>query len=273
MPTATLIGVPYDAKSSFARGPALGPAAIRSALHSPAGNSYSEDSIEVLSPRILGDVGDIVVEGVEYPLEPIRRAVVGVIDSGSVPVVLGGDHSISYGVVRGIADRHKSFTILHFDAHSDLYDQFEGDPLSHACPFARIMEAGIAKGLVQVGTRCPTPHQNEQAKRFGVEVIDMRAWSRGVRPTIDGPCYISIDLDVLDPAFVPGISHREPGGLTPRELITQLQALANPVVGIDIVELNPARDVDGLAAATASKVLREALALLARGASTHQNVV
>ncbi|MFN8573573.1 MAG: agmatinase [Gemmatimonadaceae bacterium] len=265
MKTATLIGVPYDAKSSFARGPALAPAAIRHALHSPAGNAYSEFLDNVLSPELLRDAGDVKVESDDYPMEGVRLAVHQALGSASVPVVLGGDHSITYAVVRAVHERVGTFSILHFDAHNDLYHEFEGDALSHACPFARIMEGGHARQLTQVGIRCPSPHQAEQAQKFSVTVIDMRAWSRGVRPVIEGPCYLSIDLDVLDPAFAPGLSHREPGGLSTRELLTVIQELPNPLVGVDIVELNPARDVDGITAGTAAKILREVVSRILRG--------
>ncbi len=260
--TATIIGIPYDAKSSFARGPAQAPNAIRRALHSPAGNAFSESVHEVLSPSVLRDGGDVLIESDDYPMDGIRAAVHRALDDSSIPVVLGGDHSITYAVVRAIHERLGSLAVLHFDAHNDLYDEFEGDPLSHACPFARIMEAGLARTLTQVGIRCPSPHQVAQAARFGATVIDMRAWSRGVRPVVDGPCYLSIDLDVLDPAFAPGLSHREPGGLSTRELLSVIQELPNPLVGVDIVELNPARDVDGISAGTAAKVLREVVSKL-----------
>ncbi|MEP7344811.1 MAG: agmatinase, partial [Gemmatimonadaceae bacterium] len=264
-PQATIIGIPYDAKSSFLRGPALAPTAIRTALRTPAGNSFSESLYDVDSPSSLGDAGDVPIESDEYPLDAIQQAVIGVLNSDSVPIALGGDHSISYAVVRAIAKVAKPFTILHFDAHSDLYDSYEGDRLSHACPFARIMEEQLATHLVQVGIRCMTPPQRIQADRFHVEVIDMRAWIAGVRPKVVAPCYLSIDLDVLDPAFAPGLSHREPGGLSTRDVISLIQGLQGPVVGADIVELNPARDVDGMTALVAAKILKELVSLIAVG--------
>jgi arginase family enzyme len=102
-----------------------------------------------------------------------------------------------------------------------------------------------------------TGHQHDQAVRFGVEVIDMRAWSAGTRPVLDGPVYISIDLDGLDPAFAPGVSHWEPGGLTVREVLGLVQGTGGFVVGADVVEYNPRRDPSGVTAVVAAKLVKE----------------
>ena len=148
-------------------------------------------------------------------------------------------------------------TILHIDAHADLYDEFEGDRYSHACPFARIMEEKLASRLVQVGIRTLTAHLREQIDRFAVDVIDMRAWTAGKRPLITGPVYLSLDLDALDPAFAPGVSHWEPGGLTVREVITLIQELGRSLIGADVVEYNPLRDPSGVTAMVAAKLVKE----------------
>jgi len=147
--------------------------------------------------------------------------------------------------------------VLHVDAHPDLYDEFEGDRFSHACPFARIMEEGLARRLVQVGIRTTNGHQRAQAERYKVEVIDMRAWARGERPSLDGPVYVSIDLDGIDPAHAPGVSHREPGGLTVRDVIGLVQNVFGTIVGADVVEFNPSQDVGGLTAHVAAKLVKE----------------
>src|SRR4029077_15900235 len=140
-------------------------------------------------------------------------AIAHLLTRGERPIALGGDHSVTYPILRAIARATGPVTLLHVDAHPALYDDFEGDRYSHACPFARIMEEELASRLVQVGIRTMTGHQRAQADRFGVEVITMRSWQEGVRPRLAAPLYISIDLDGLDPAFAPGVSHREPGGL------------------------------------------------------------
>jgi arginase family enzyme len=128
------------------------------------------------------------------------------------------------------------------------------------------MEEGLATRLVQVGIRTMNPHQQAQAGRFGVEVVDMRQWERGWKPEFAGPVYLSLDMDVLDPAFAPGVAHHEPGGLATRDvigLIHNLGALDDVnVVGADIVEVNPQRDVLGITAIAAAKLLKEIAACM-----------
>ena len=115
----------------------------------------------------------------------------------------------------------------------------------------------MASRLIQVGIRTMNPHQQAQAERFGVEVIDMRAWQPGLQVNLHGPVYLTLDLDVLDPAFAPGVSHHEPGGLSTRDVIRLVQGLRAPIVGADIVELNPGRDPIGITAMAAAKLLKE----------------
>jgi len=150
--------------------------------------------------------------------------------------------------------------ILQLDAHPDLYDELDGNRYSHACPFARIMEDELATRLVQVGIRTMTPHQREQAKRFGVEVVEMRNWHSGMAFRFEDPVYISLDMDCLDPAFAPGVSHHEPGGFSTRDVLEIIQGLRGNIVGADIVEFNPERDPGGVTAMVAAKFLKELLA-------------
>jgi len=159
--------------------------------------------------------------------------------------------------MRAIARRHPQLTILHFDAHPDLYEEFAGDRYSHACPFARILEEKLTSRLVQVGIRCLSGPQQRLVTAHGVEIIDMRAWVAGSRPVIGGPVYVTVDLDGLDPAFAPGVSHREPGGLSVRDVITEIQRLSGPLVGADIVEYNPRQDLGGMTAEVAAKLVKE----------------
>lgn len=255
MPTPILLGLPYDAGSSFLRGAAEAPTRIREALWSPASNSWAERGLTLESR--LADAGDLTFSMHDDPLRQISDAVADLLQAGSAPVILGGDHAITYPVVRALRSFYPRLSILHIDAHSDLYDTFEGDPYSHACPFARIMEAGLADQLVQVGIRTLTDHQRAQAERFGVEVFDMRRWVSGERFLLHHPVYLSLDLDGLDPAFAPGVSHPEPGGLSVREVLALLHDLDRPLVGADVVELNPHRDPTGVTAVVAAKFVKE----------------
>ena len=166
--------------------------------------------------------------------------------------------------VRGIHAQHGPVSILHFDAHPDLYDDFGGNPRSHASPFARIMEAGLAKRLVQVGIRTLSRHCRDQAERFGVEIVPMTQFAVDRVPVLAGPLYVSVDLDGIDPAEAPGVSHPEPGGLTTREVLAVLRRQTARIVGADVVELNPRFDHHGRTAILAAKLVRELAALAVR---------
>ena len=167
---------------------------------------------------------------------------------------------MTYPVLEAHARRGIRPAVLHIDAHADLYDVFDDNRLSHACPFARIMESGLATRLVQVGIRTLNQHQREQAARFGVEIVEMRAWSPSLELSFDEPVYVSLDLDALDPAYAPGVSHHEPGGLSTRDVIGLLQRVQGRVIGADVVELNPARDLHGVTAMVAARFVKELVA-------------
>ncbi len=258
-PRVALLGVCYDGSSSYLRGAANAPPIIRQAMWSEAGNPWTELGVD-LSTAALHDEGDIVPgdgEDGTQTRRAIEAAVRRVAESGRRPLVLGGDHSITYPVLRGLRGSHPRLTILHLDAHGDLHDEFQGDRYSHACPFARIMEEGLTDRLIQVGIRTITAHQRDQARRFGVEVIEMKDWRDGANFNFETPVYLSFDLDVIEPGMAPGISHREPGGLTVRQALAIIQSVGAPLVGADFVEFNPAADQSGVTAAVSAKLVRE----------------
>jgi agmatinase len=261
-----LLGVPYDASSSFQRGAAQGPDAIRKAFNSPSGNRWTESLVDLGDGAKLEDAGDVSLTDATMR-QDVERAIFTLLERRRVPVVLGGDHSITYPVVRAFRQQAGQFTLLHFDAHPDLYPVFEGDRFSHACPFARIMEEGLVKELVQVGVRAPTGIQSQQARSYGVVTVSPGQWEQGWTFQSSLPVYLSIDLDVLDPAFAPGVSHPEPGGCPTRQLLSTLQTIQAPVIGADIVELNPINDPAGLTARVAAKLVKEVAALILRNST------
>ena len=266
-PNVSLIGVPFDANSSYLRGAAQAPALIREALRGESSNMWSEDGFDLSGPATIDDGRDLVLpEDTSSAFAAIEQAVRETAAGGRRVICLGGDHSITYPIVRGLRDEYANLTILHFDAHPDLYDDF-GGPLSHACQFARIMEAGLARRLIQVGIRTMNGHQLEQAARFGVEVITMRNLDRLQGVTFDGPLFVSFDLDVLDPAFAPGVSHYEPGGMSVRDVLRVIQSIRVPLVAADIVEYNPTRDWNGQTAMVSAKVLKEIAAVMLGGSA------
>ncbi len=260
--TPSLLGIPFDTNSSYMRGAAAAPAAIRSALHSSAGNYWTEAGVDLGEEGAFQDAGDVHLGADAFA--DIEKAVGKVMDSGCRPVCLGGDHSITLPIMRAAGKRVPALTIIHFDAHPDLYDELDGNRMSHACPFARIMEERLANKLIQVGIRTATGHQREQAKKFGVDIIEMRQLPALQSLKVKGPVYVSFDMDVLDPAFAPGISHREPGGMSVRDALAHLSVIQN-VVGADVVEFNPVQDISDITARVAAKVLKELLGRMIGG--------
>lgn len=265
MPAIRLFGLPTDINSSFERGAAAGPAAIRAALWSDRGNMASELGPEIGAEVAFTDDGDLpLTEDTARDDAAIRRHVTMLHEDGEVPLAIGGDHAVTFPLVEAAATCFGPVNILHFDAHPDLYDDFSSNPRSHASPFARICEAGHAKRLVQVGIRTLNGHCREQADRFGVEIVPMAGFTPDAVPVLEGPLYISIDLDGLDPSAAPGVAHPEPGGLTVREVLAILHKQTAPIVGADIVELHPGRDIGGVTAILGAKLVRELAALIDR---------
>ena len=263
--TVRLVGLPTDSHSSFLRGPASAPAAIRAALWSEHANAAAECGLELGSDILVEDLGDLPLDETPGDVDRIREAAGQAARDDVTPLFLGGDHMVTNPIVAGIAAALGPVNILHFDAHPDIYEDFGGDPLSHASPFARIMERGDATRLVQVGIRTANRHCREQAAKYGVETVEMRDFDAATVPIPDGPLYVSIDMDALDPAYAPGVSHHEPGGLTVRDILSVLCRIDRPIVGADVVELNPTRDVNGMTAVVAAKFVKELAALAARG--------
>jgi len=254
----TLLGIPFDANSSFLRGAAEAPPRIREALRSPASNTWSETGIDIGAAGAFEDAGDLTLS-TEHAFAEIERAVSNVLRQKQRPLVLGGDHSITYPIIKAFAKTFSNLTIIHFDAHPDLYDELDGNRYSHACPFARIMEEKLAKRLIQVGIHTMNGHQREQAVRFGVEVFELRKLPAFEELKTWCPVYVSFDMDVLDPAFAPGVSHREPGGISVRDAIRHLHSITGTIVGADLVEYNPKRDISDVTATVAGKILKEML--------------
>jgi len=248
-------GIQFDEKSSFQKGPKLAPPLIREALNCGSINMYSENLTSIDNSKIE-DKGDFEIINY-FDIEKITKTH---LDSGAKVFTLGGDHSITFPIIKAHFEKYSKLDILHIDAHADLYDNFEGDPYSHACPFARIMENGLAVKLVQVGIRTLNEHQAEQAEKFNVEIHEMKNLDLSTIPKFKNPLYISLDMDGFDPAFAPGVSHHEPGGLTSRQVIDLIQSIETEVIGADIVEYNPNRDFQNMTAFLAAKMMKEIVA-------------
>ena len=259
MPAERVIfcGIPFDEHSSWMRGPAKAPKAIRKVMKSGSSNLCSENGTDLEEGNRLFDAGDINIKSGEAYPEGIQNEIEILLKENQPLLVLGGDHSITYPVIRAYSKKFNDLNILHIDAHSDLYDSFDDNPYSHASPFARIMEEKLVKRLVQAGIRTLNPHQREQAEKFGVEIIEMHEFKKALDIQFDGPVYLSLDLDAFDPAYAPGVSHLEPGGMSIRDVIGLIRNLHINLIGADIVELNPDRDVNSVTAMVAFKMLKE----------------
>ena len=260
-----LIGFRYDENSSFMKGAADAPPQIRAAFRSDASNLFSESGVDLGTEGLFFDAGDIEPVSGSDTMTLIQDSISTLLSDGLAPIALGGDHSITYPIVKAFARKFPDLSILHFDAHPDIYDEFQGNRYSHACPFARIMEEKLVKRLVQVGIRTATTHQREQIKKFGLEVVEMRDWKHGLAFEFDTPVYISFDVDALDPAFAPGVSHREPGGLSTRQAVDLIQRIKGEIVGADIVEFNPRMDPLHVTGTVCAKLLKEIAARMVSG--------
>ena len=257
-----LLGIPYDANSSFLKGPALAPPRIRLMERDGSANSFAENVLEIIDGITCQDMGDLYFDTANA--EKVYGLIKQTIDEnliGQIKILcLGGDHSITFPIVEVYSKKYNGLNILHIDAHADLYENFDDNPFSHASPFARIMEKGIVNSLTQVGIRTLNKHQREQAKKFGISIIEMKDFDFDFIKKLKGPLYISLDLDGLDPAYAPGVSHHEPGGLSARDVISIIQKIEVPVVGADIVEYNPTRDINNMTAMVAYKLMKELIA-------------
>jgi len=254
-----LLGIPLDDNCSFLRGPAGAPALIREALYSDSWNQWAENGVDIGREGLVEDVGDLPDMVAPDAFARIEAAVAKIVEDKKRPVSLGGDHSVTYPILRAVGQRIPGITLVHFDAHPDLYADYAGNPHSHASPFARICEEKLVQRLIQIGIRTLNAHQREQANKYAVEIFEMKNLPKVAKLKLAGPIYVSFDMDVLEPGLAPGVSHWEPGGLTTREVLRYIQALPAPIVGADVVEFNPVRDRSGHTATVAAKILKELL--------------
>lgn len=260
-PQFILIGAPFDGSSSFRFGARRGPMQIRQMSESLS--SCTERGIE-LAELAAWDGGNLNLSIQQTSaFEQIESSLNGILELGAVPIILGGDHSITIPAFKAVHGKYDDLKLLYFDAHPDLYDEYDGDKNSHACVVARILELDGVTGsdITQVGIRTKASQIKQAQSTSGIKTI--HAWE------IDeflyeekGPVYLSLDIDVLDPAFAPGCGNPVPGGLTSRELFEAIRKINANVVAVDIVEVNPQIDPTGITAIAAVRALSEILAVI-----------
>lgn len=279
-----IVGVPYDGGTSHRPGARFGPRAIRAAYY-VTGDLWSiQSKTEVFSRIRCVDAGDapVVPSRMERAFRVIREKIRRVVRTGAIPMILGGDHSITYPSVAAVSEVRapRSIGVVHFDAHADTASDVFGAPFSHGTPMRRLIEEGWVKGtnFVQVGLRGYWPEEStfewmrHQGMRWHtmVEIEERGAESvmaDAISEALDGPeaIYLSVDIDVLDPSVAPGTGTPEPGGLSARELLRAIRQVVNRVelVGLDVVEVSPPYDEAEITAAVAHRCVLEAIATLA----------
>ncbi len=258
----SLLGFEWDASSSYARGSASGPSMIRAQLFNEASSAFSLSGVDIRQVLTVRQFPALAADAAACR-EQISACVAQELAAGYAPLSLGGDHSITYPILEAIKARHGPVNVLHIDAHPDMYDEFDGDRYSHASPFARALEGGCINNLVQVGIRSSNPQLREFGQRHDVTMLGAEQVGDVPYDRLQGPLYISIDLDGLDPAFAPGVTHQEPGGLTTREVIAMIARCPGQVIGADVVELNTERDINLLTANVAARLVKELAAKMA----------
>jgi agmatinase len=285
-PDITLVGAPFDVAVTHRPGARFGPRAIRAASNLTIGSFHHLGLRVEPFKHLTGiDAGDAFcvagdIQGGHDGIRKKMREVLGAAP-GTIPMVLGGDHSITYPSAGTIADHHnRKVGIVHFDAHADAADASWGVSLSHGTPMRRLIEGGHVAGrnFVQVGLRgyWPPPATLEWMAENGMRShfmseIEARGFDavliEAIDQALDGPefIYLSVDVDVLDPAFAPGTGTPEPGGLSSVELLRAVReiVLRVPLVGLDVVEVSPPYDPAGITAEVAHRVVCEAISSLA----------
>lgn len=275
-----IVGAPFDSGTSYRSGARLGPREIRSqsSLIRPYSFFQKVSPFETLRVVDAGDI-DVPPVGIDKAYAAIEAGVARVLDAGALPMVVGGDHSISLPCLRAVAARYGPLSLIQFDAHIDTWGDYFGGPYFHGSPFRRAIEEGLLKegGYVQVGIRGPMYGEEEdfgfqnahavtmidiaQAKRDGVERTVAR-----IRERVSGPVYVTFDIDSVDPAYAPGTGTPEVGGFTSFEAQELVRGLAGlNVVGCDVVEVAPQFDGPGqITALLAANLMFELLCVIAK---------
>ena len=274
-----IVGVPYDGGTSYRPGARLGPREVRaqSSLIRPYSYFQKVAPFDRLNVADVGDV-DAAPVSIETCYRQVQERIGAIVDAGAKPIVIGGDHSITLPVLRALAKRHGRLALVQIDSHIDTWDEYFGGKYFHGTPFRRAIEENVIDGrrFIQVGIRGPMYGEDDFDfhREHGITMIDIdQVKDRGVEWTIEqirsvatGPCYMTFDIDAVDPAFAPGTGTPEVGGLTSHDaqhLVRGLTGLA--LVGGDIVEVSPLFDGPGqITALLAANLMFEFLCALAR---------
>ncbi|MCM3216582.1 agmatinase [Niallia taxi] len=260
---AVLYGMPMDWTVSFRPGSRFGPTRIREV--SVGLEEYSPYLDRDLADVKYFDAGDIPLPfgNPQKSLDMIEEFVDKVLAEGKFPLGMGGEHLVSWGVFQAMYKKYPDLAIIHMDAHTDLRDEYEGEPLSHSTPIKKVANLIGPKNVYSFGIRSGMKEEFEWAKEVGMHIskFDVLEPLKEILPTLAGrPVYVTIDIDVLDPAHAPGTGTVDAGGITSKELLASIHEIARSevnVVGADLVEVAPIYDPSEQTANTASKLIRE----------------
>ena len=273
-----IAGAPFDTGSSFRSGSRFGPSAIRSISAMMKPNNVILQ-VNVLDNLKGGDLGDFnVTPGYILPsYDAIEAGVADIVKYDAIPIILGGDHSITLAELRAVAKKHGPVALVHFDSHSDLCDEVFGQRYNHGTPFRRALEEGLIDPAhsIQIGMRGSLydPDEHKMAADLGMELIPAhKVREMGFDALIkeayarvgDTPAFLTFDIDFIDPAYAPGTGTPEVGGFTSLEGLTLVRALKDlNFVGFDVVEVLPAYDSGEITAYLAANLAFEFLSILA----------
>jgi agmatinase len=282
-PDVAIVGAPFDIATTHRPGTRFGPRALRTQSYE-SGTYHLDLGIEIFDWIDVVDYGDAFCPHgqIERSHANIRDRVAAIANRDIIPIILGGDHSVTYPAATAVAAHHGfgNVGIVHFDAHADTADVIDGNLMSHGTPMRRLIESGavLGKNFVQVGLRGYWPPANVfewmQAQGMRWHLMN-EIWERGIQAVIEDAVaealdgtdclYISVDIDVLDPAFAPGTGTPEPGGMNPADLLRIVRRLALEcnVVALDLVEVSPPYDVSDNTVNNGHRVVFEALAGMA----------
>jgi agmatinase len=269
---ASVLGLCWDKGSSFRTGSAKSPKVIRDYTNSKLYNSFTEAGLNIRDHWRIFDKGDVYPRSIIDAISLVKEKISKQSDL-KLNIFLGGDHSITIAALKVLKDiSDGSWGLVYFDAHPDMYETYERDPFSHACTVRRLIDDGVVQPehIFQVGIRAATEDQSNYAREKGVSalstanVVEMSAKeiSSNIKETLGDTdsIYVSFDVDVLDPAFAPGVGNPEGGGITMRKLAEIIQGLKGLKVGaFDVVEANPDYDCVGITFYSVSKIIREML--------------
>ncbi|TYS17936.1 agmatinase [Rossellomorea vietnamensis] len=258
-----LYGMPMDWTVSYRPGSRFGPARIREvSIGLEEYSPYLDRELEEIKYYDAGDI-PLPFGNPQKSIDIIEDYIDGLMKDNKIPFGMGGEHLVSWPVMKAVYKKHNDLAIIHFDAHTDLRENYEGEPLSHSTPIRKIAEHIGPHNVYSFGIRSGMKEEFQWAKENGMHISKFEVLEplKEILPTLAGrPVYVTIDIDVLDPAHAPGTGTVDAGGITSRELLASIHEIARSevnVVGADLVEVAPIYDASEQTANTASKLIRE----------------